>query len=710
MEFRQQLEEKGHTLQPTPPDEVITMTSDDLCHHQHRIRTDGGGEFAASHEMHQLVTDYGYHLESTAPDASSQNGRAERPHQTLKNKTRCLLYTAGLDTTFWADALQHATWLYNRTYHSRIKCTPYEAYTGRQPLLDNLLTFGSRMTPRKTGKRPTTLDPHAYHGIFLGYTTTTNNLRYWDTKSQQEKITRHTAKDELHFGNDPAHRPPAQQHLIAQLLGTAHHHHRTDTLLDDNEQEDLHHDGMEDVWDSSINSGGTSAQDNKEQQSPPNRQPSAATSTSFPPLDLLEFDVYPFGPSILERLPVLGNHPTLGLEIAQHPHYRNTVQVTGCKPGSIAAKYIRRYKSRIKGAILLFVDDQPIHQVTHMEQYIVKLRKHHSHHICCIFAQPHWIAMTGEGIPILHLDQMNVITYHLRSMAHQPVPEWPTDQPRPKMDNTWLNATDNMSIVICKLTRRKLKLQDDWAQFQQSEYGQLDKYHKQGMFGKPCPRPSDPAIIVLPWVWTYLYKLDPLTFKLIAKARGTCNGGKSHGQVVTLEQTNAACLEQPAHRLFWAVIAALCYIVIGCDVTNAFAEADRPKNQFYMRVDAPYQDWWTKHLGNPPIPSGYIIPVEKNMQGHPEGPRLWALHITTILIEQLRFKATTHEPCLYYKYNDERRLILVLRQVDDFLIGAPTRTEALTIKAAIQQFMTNPLHELGTVQRFNDAKLHPATL
>ena len=72
-----------------------------------------------------------YHHEITAPDCSLQNGMAERPHRTLKEKIRCMLYAARLDTSFWVEALLHATWLYNRQYHSAIEKTPFEAFTGR---------------------------------------------------------------------------------------------------------------------------------------------------------------------------------------------------------------------------------------------------------------------------------------------------------------------------------------------------------------------------------------------------------------------------------------------------------------------------------------------------------------------------------------------------------------------------------------------------
>jgi hypothetical protein len=80
---------------------------------QRYIRTNLGGELANSAAFQELVAKHGYILETTGPDASSQNGCGERPHRTLINMVRCMLYSASLGAKFWADALTQATYLYN---------------------------------------------------------------------------------------------------------------------------------------------------------------------------------------------------------------------------------------------------------------------------------------------------------------------------------------------------------------------------------------------------------------------------------------------------------------------------------------------------------------------------------------------------------------------------------------------------------------------
>ena len=64
------------------------------------------------------------------------------------------------------------------------------------------------------------------------------------------------------------------------------------------------------------------------------------------------------------------------------------------------------------------------------------------------------------------------------------------------------------------------------------------------------------------------------------------------------------------------------------------------------------------------------------------------------------FKATTHEPCLYYKH-DDNGLTLILRQVDDFHVSAKTVAMCNKVGDEIRKRMTHPLNELGIIRKFN---------
>jgi hypothetical protein len=120
-----------------------------------------------------------------------------------------------------------------------------------------------------------------------------------------------------------------------------------------------------------------------------------------------------------------------------------------------------------------------------------------------------------------------------------------------------------------------------------------------------------------------------------------------------------------------------------------------------MEVDNQFLHWWVNCLGNDPIPKGWVIPILCNLQGHPEAPQLWHKHINSIPANDLGFDHTTHEPCLYFKHHPEHGLILILQQVNNFLISAKTSQIADKVCQQIQSKMTNELNDLGVIKRFN---------
>jgi hypothetical protein len=69
-----------------------------------------------------------------------------------------------------------------------------------------------------------------------------------------------------------------------------------------------------------------------------------------------------------------------------------------------------------------------------------------------------------------------------------------------------------------------------------------------------------------------------------------------------LDKVYANCIDQISARLFYAVAAAENMLVFGSDVCNAFAEAQPPKQGFFIQPNRAFHKWWANHKGNPPIP------------------------------------------------------------------------------------------------------------
>jgi hypothetical protein len=118
-----------------------------------------------------------------------------------------------------------------------------------------------------------------------------------------------------------------------------------------------------------------------------------------------------------------------------------------------------------------------------------------------------------------------------------------------------------------------------------------------------------------------------------------------------------------------------------------------------MAIDDQFRTWWTECLGHDPIPEGHVLPVKHALQGHPEAPRLWEKHIVQIL-DQLGFKSTTHEKCVYQKtVNNEK--VLFLRQVDDFAVACRDPAISKEIIRLVGAQLQVPLNDLGTLTKFN---------
>ena len=296
------------------------------------------------------------------------------------------------------------------------------------------------------------------------------------------------------------------------------------------------------------------------------------------------------------------------------------------------------------------------------------------------------------GLPQLNFDQFVNIASHHQDIIH--------GQFQFIVDNELDNAEQIQVNKMLKknLTRTELLKRPDWNQWEQSEFLQLDQYDRQHMFGPPGPIPSDvehPNI--LPMIWVYIIKVDGRY-----KARCVANGAPHLKGSLTLAQTYAACLEQSGCRIFWALSAAKNKTIFGADAANAFAEAPPPKSRLWLKVDNAYKNWW-RHKTGELIDSDAYVECFHAIQGHPESPRLWQLHIDNIL-SKLDFVPTQHEPCIYT--NTTGRFgetdIYLLRQVDDFAIACNDQATATKIWDAMDTFLAEPLkREEGIVTRHN---------
>ncbi len=145
--------------------------------------------------------------------------------------------------------------------------------------------------------------------------------------------------------------------------------------------------------------------------------------------------------------------------------------------------------------------------------------------------------------------------------------------------------------------------------------------------------------------------------EIIEKARATCNGGKRHGKAVTIAETYAACVEQPAQRLYWALVAALNLTAIGCDVGNAFVNAFTNEKVYAVAG---------KEFGE--ALEGCIIVVRKALYGLRTSAERWYAHFADSL-RGIGFAPTRYDNDVWIRLNEDGDCYdYVCTHVDDFMI------------------------------------------
>lgn len=155
------------------------------------LRSDGGGEFC-SKEFENFLTKNGIIHQKTNSYTPQQNGISERMNRTIMEKTRCLMFDANFDNRFWAEAVNTAAYLRNRTGTSGLSGkTPFEVWHGRKPDISNLRIFGSEVMTHIPKERRLKLDRKSKKMFIVGYGDTVKGYRVFNPETG--KIT--TSRD-----------------------------------------------------------------------------------------------------------------------------------------------------------------------------------------------------------------------------------------------------------------------------------------------------------------------------------------------------------------------------------------------------------------------------------------------------------------------------------------------------------------------------------
>lgn len=92
------------------------------------LRTDNGKEYVKQ-KLKKILDDCGIIHQQTIRYTPQQNSLAERMNRTIVEKARTLLFDAGLNKEYWAEAVSTSTYLINGSPTKRLyRMTPYEVW------------------------------------------------------------------------------------------------------------------------------------------------------------------------------------------------------------------------------------------------------------------------------------------------------------------------------------------------------------------------------------------------------------------------------------------------------------------------------------------------------------------------------------------------------------------------------------------------------
>ncbi|UYV62468.1 hypothetical protein LAZ67_2000715 [Cordylochernes scorpioides] len=154
------------------------------------ILTDGGKEFV-NKETSKITNKYGINHRITMPYTPQQNGSAERENRTLIEAARSMIYAKNMSLKLWAEAVNTATYVLNRTGPTQIEGkTPYELWFDKKPAIDHLRIFGTECFVHVPDEKRRKLDAKSEKGILVGYCSNKDGYRIWMPNSNKVVTSR----------------------------------------------------------------------------------------------------------------------------------------------------------------------------------------------------------------------------------------------------------------------------------------------------------------------------------------------------------------------------------------------------------------------------------------------------------------------------------------------------------------------------------------
>ncbi|GJQ92272.1 putative ribonuclease H-like domain-containing protein [Tanacetum coccineum] len=121
-----------------------------------------------------------------------QNGVAERMNMTLIEAARTMLADSLLPTTFWAEAVSTACYIFNRVRVTKPQNkTPYELLFGHKPIISYIRPFGCHVTILDTLSVLGKFDGKCDEGFLVGYSLNSKAFRVYNLVTKKVEVNLH---------------------------------------------------------------------------------------------------------------------------------------------------------------------------------------------------------------------------------------------------------------------------------------------------------------------------------------------------------------------------------------------------------------------------------------------------------------------------------------------------------------------------------------
>lgn len=155
------------------------------------LRTDNGKGEYCNIEFDTFLKKNGIQHQRTTAYTPEQNGVSERYNRTIIEKAKCMIFDAELNLNYWAEAVNYAVYVINRSVCASLKnVTPEEVWTGTKVSASNLKIFGSFVMVHIPKEKRRKLSEKSQKMIFIGIECNTKGFRCINPITKKVTVSR----------------------------------------------------------------------------------------------------------------------------------------------------------------------------------------------------------------------------------------------------------------------------------------------------------------------------------------------------------------------------------------------------------------------------------------------------------------------------------------------------------------------------------------